>query len=135
MVRNRGFVVTMAVGSTNQPRDRSQPPPVMISASSADLAYSMYSEMFSKDASSITAAMKFVKSSGSPILIRATSAVNRSLKAGHRERGTYIREAAEHFWPWYSKAPRTAAATRASTSAEAWTKMKSLPPVSPTIRG
>ena len=41
MVLNRGFVVKMVVGSTNQPRSLSHTPPVMISASSADRAYSM----------------------------------------------------------------------------------------------
>ena len=45
------------------------------------------------------------------------------------------REAAEHFCPWNSKAPRTSAVTSAGTSAEGWAKTKSLPPVSPTMRG
>ena len=45
------------------------------------------------------------------------------------------REAAEHFWPWYSNEPRTIAVATASGSAEGWARMKSLPPVSPTTRG
>ena len=53
----------------------------------------------------------------------------------HTDRGTYAREAAEHFWPWYSKAPRTSAVTRTSGSADGWAMTKSLPPVSPTSRG
>ncbi len=46
-----------------------------------------------------------------------------------------MRLAAEHFCPWYSKLPRTTATARAAGSAEAWATMKSLPPVSPTMRG
>jgi hypothetical protein len=45
------------------------------------------------------------------------------------------RDAAEHFWPWYSNAPRTSAVRRTSTSAEGWASTKSFPPVSPTSRG
>ena len=54
-------------------------------------------------------------------------------KAEEEERKA--RDAAEHFCPWYSKAPRTSAVTSDGTSAEGWVKTKSLPPVSPTIRG
>ena len=50
-------------------------------------------------------------------------------------RGTYARDAAEHFCPWYSKAPRIIAVRSTSGSAEGCATMKSLPPVSPTIRG
>ena len=46
-----------------------------------------------------------------------------------------MRDAAEHFWPWYSNEPRTIAVASASTFAEGWATMKSLPPVSPTMRG
>ena len=49
--------------------------------------------------------------------------------------GAYTRDAAEHFWPWYSNEPRTMAVATSSTSALACAMMKSLPPVSPTIRG
>ncbi len=59
----------------------------------------------------------------------------RALSRGQIDRGMYAREAAEHFWPWYSKAPRTSATASASTSALACAKTKSLPPVSPTRRG
>ena len=45
------------------------------------------------------------------------------------------RDAAEHFWPWNSKAPRVRAVRRMSTSAEGWAMTKSLPPVSPINRG
>ncbi len=55
--------------------------------------------------------------------------------AFHSERGTYAREAAEHFWPWYSNAPRIIAVRSTSGSALGWARMKSLPPVSPTMRG
>ncbi len=46
-----------------------------------------------------------------------------------------MRDAAEHFWPWYSNDPRTTAVTTASASADGCATMKSLPPVSPTMRG
>ncbi len=46
-----------------------------------------------------------------------------------------MRDEAEHFWPWYSKEPRTIAVASWSTSALGWARMKSLPPVSPTMRG
>src|SRR6185312_13280843 len=46
-----------------------------------------------------------------------------------------MRLAAEHFWPWYSKPPRTIAVASAAVSADACAMMKSLPPVSPTMRG
>ena len=45
------------------------------------------------------------------------------------------REAALHFCPWYSKAPRRIAVASAFGSALGWAKMKSFPPVSPTRRG
>ena len=57
------------------------------------------------------------------------------ISSGQIDSGMKARLAAEHFWPWNSKAPRTSAVTSASTSAEAWAKTKSLPPVSPTMRG
>ena len=83
----------------------------------------------------MTAPMKFSKSATSPILIWATWSARRSRSSGHRFAGAYTREAAEHFWPWYSKEPRTMAVATASTSADGCATMKSLPPVSPTIRG
>ncbi|HVW04027.1 MAG TPA: aldehyde dehydrogenase family protein [Vicinamibacterales bacterium] len=54
---------------------------------------------------------------------------------GGRASGTNAREAAEHFWPWYSNAPLTSAVTRAAGSADGCATTKSLPPVSPTSRG
>ena len=47
----------------------------------------------------------------------------------------YARDAAEHFWPWYSNDPRRSPTSRASLEADGWTSTKSLPPVSPTRRG
>ena len=84
---------------------------------------------------SITAPMKFEKSLTSPIVMVPTSSTSRSFSSGQRFEGAYTREAAEHFWPWYSNEPRTIAVARASTSALGCATMKSLPPVSPTIRG
>src|SRR6266542_997090 len=72
----------------------------------------------------------------SPYWMAATVAASRSRRPpSQMERGTYARDAAEHFWPWYSYAPRTSAVCSASTSALACAKTKSLPPVSPTTRG
>ena len=45
------------------------------------------------------------------------------------------RDAAEHFCPWYSKEPRMIAVATSLASADGCATMKSLPPVSPTIRG
>ncbi len=62
-------------------------------------------------------------------------ATTRSRTSAQSEFGTYTRLAAEHFCPWYSKPPRTIATASASGSALACATMKSLPPVSPTMRG
>ena len=83
----------------------------------------------------MTAPMKLRKSATSPILISRIMPTARSRTSAQIDRGTYTRLAAEHFWPWYSKLPRTMATARACGSAEEWATMKSLPPVSPTIRG
>ena len=99
------------------------------------LQYATYSVIFANARPSMTAPMKFLKSATSPTLIAATCSAIRALSAGQIERGTYAREAAEHFWPWYSNAPRTRATASAERSALGWAKTKSLPPVSPTTRG
>ena len=49
--------------------------------------------------------------------------------------GMYARDAAEHFWPWYSKDPRSSPTSSASVDADGCASTKSLPPVSPTRRG
>ena len=87
------------------------------------------------DRSSMTAPTKLWKSVMSPIGSESTSLTRSSRILVHSERGTYARDAAEHFWPWYSKAPRTSATRRTSMSAEGWARTKSLPPVCPTRRG
>ncbi len=79
--------------------------------------------------------MKFRKSATSPIRMSAIMAVTRSRTCGQSESGMYARDAALHFCPWYSYAPRTMPTASASTSALACATMKSLPPVSPTMRG
>ena len=84
---------------------------------------------------SITAPMKFRKSATSPIRMSCIIATAWSRTAGQSDFGTYARLAAEHFWPWYSKPPRTIATATAAGSADGWATMKSLPPVSPTMRG
>ncbi len=84
---------------------------------------------------SITAATKLRKSVGGPIATLASCSSSVERTTGHSDFGTYARDAAEHFWPWYSKAPRTSAVTSSGTLAEGWTNTKFLPPVSPTTRG
>ena len=84
----------------------------------------------------MTAPMKFDRSVTSPIVMPSTSAANSSLKPEFQiEAGMYAREVAEHFWPWYSKAPRVSAVFSTARSALGWATTKSLPPVSPTSRG
>ncbi len=79
--------------------------------------------------------MKLEKSVTSPIEIASTSERNESFILFQTDFATYAREAAEHFWPWNSKAPRISAVRTTSGSAVGWASTKSLPPVSPTIRG
>ena len=83
----------------------------------------------------MTAPMKFEKSVTSPIGSDSVTPTRSSRSRAHTDRGTYAREAAEHFWPWNSNAPRTSAVRSTSTSAEGCATTKSLPPVSPTMRG
>ena len=85
--------------------------------------------------SSITAPMKLDRSVTSPMVRPSTSATNWSRIFAHTDFATYAREAALHFWPWYSKAPRISAVRSTSGSALGWATTKSLPPVSPTMRG
>ncbi len=79
--------------------------------------------------------MKLRKSRTSPMRMSCIMATTRSRTSGQSDRGTYTRLAAEHFCPWYSNAPRTMATASARGSADGWATMKSLPPVSPTMRG
>ncbi len=83
----------------------------------------------------MTAPMKFDRSAMSPIGSDAVCSSNSAPMTFHTERGTKARDAAEHFWPWYSNAPRISAVRSAAGSAEGCASTKSLPPVSPTRRG
>ena len=83
----------------------------------------------------MTAPMKFEKSLVGPIASPSTVAARSSRRLAHSERGTYAREDAEHFCPWYSNEPRTSAVRSTSRSALGCAITKSLPPVSPTTRG
>ena len=130
-----GSLVSTTVGCTNQPAPPSVAPPCTTCAPGVERASSIACERRVKAGSSITAPMKTEKSVGSPTRICASIEPMRSLTSGQSVSGTYAREAAEHFWPWYSKAPRTIETASACGSAEAWATMKSLPPVSPTRRG
>ena len=64
-----------------------------------------------------------------------TWATKSSLILFQSDSGRYAREAAEHFWPWYSNAPRISVGIIVPGSALGCTITKSLPPVSPTTRG
>ena len=83
----------------------------------------------------MTAPMKFEKSVTSPIAMASTSLRKESFILAQTDFATYAREAAEHFWPWNSNAPRISAVRTTAGSAVGWARTKSLPPVSPTIRG
>ena len=79
--------------------------------------------------------MKLEKSVTSPMVMFSTSCRKGSRIFSHTDRATYARDAAEHFWPWNSNAPRISATRSTSGSALGWATTKSLPPVSPTMRG
>jgi hypothetical protein len=130
-----GLVVSMSVGCTKKPTESSHPPPAGIPASGDACAASMYRLHRSNASRWITAVMKFEKSAGSPMRIDSIWPIRSSRISAQRLLGTYARETAEHFWPWNSNAPRTRAATRLLGSADVWATTKSLPPVSPTMRG
>src|ERR1044072_2884667 len=67
-----------------------------------------------KARSSMTAPMKLDRSGTSPMARPSVSAMNWSRIFFQTDLATYAREAAEHFWPWNSKAPRSIA-TRATS--------------------
>ena len=84
----------------------------------------------------MTGPIKLAKSVGGPTFRLATSARSCSLNPPfHTDDATYRRDNAEHFWPWYSNAPRTVCVTALRISAEEWIRWKFFPPVSPTMRG
>ncbi len=85
--------------------------------------------------SSITAFIIFLKSVTSPIRISDVICSRDFSVAGHRDFGMYAREAAEHFCPWYSNAPRAIAVASSVGLAELWAKINPFPPVSPTSLG
>ena len=95
----------------------------------------MYPDILSNALLSITAVMKLVKSLASPIAILPISSASSPDISFHTDLGMYARLAAEHFCPWYSKAPLSKATTSPLLSQSGWATMKSLPPVSPTILG
>ena len=79
--------------------------------------------------------IKFSKFSGEPILKDNTSFFTNSNVSSAFDLGKYTREAALHFCPWYSNAPRVIAVATCFAQALGWARIKSLPPVSPTILG
>ena len=60
--------------------------------------------------------MKLEKSLGEPIFIVSTSNINLSFTSDQIVEGIYALDIAEHFCPWYSKAPLTIAVTKTSIS-------------------
>ena len=71
----------------------------------------------------------------SPMVSDSTWSMKSSRCLAHIDRGTYARDDAEHFWPWYSYDPRISVGASTFSSADGCTTTKSLPPVSPTSRG
>ena len=119
----------------NHPLLLSLPPPTTILHSGSFLALSIYPVIFVKAFSSITAVIKFVKSLQSPILILFISEIRFSSIPFHTEFGMYALLAAEHFCPWYSKAPLNRATVSPLWSPSGCATTKSFPTVSPTMRG
>src|SRR5690606_37721475 len=105
IVTEEGSSVTMTVGSIKYHFDLSDPPPTRIVFLGFLRACSMYPVILSNVLSSITALMKFPKSSTPPIRKLPMSATRRSFTSSQRLEGIYARDAAEHFCPWYSNAP------------------------------
>src|SRR5947209_7161451 len=83
----------------------------------------------------MTAPMNMEKSVGSPIEMDSVASASGARSSFHNDLGTYARDAAEHFCPWYSKAPRSSPTRNESREADSCATTKSLPPVSPTSRG
>lgn len=69
------------------------------------------------------------------MLILAKSLFTKSKVSVAVDLGKYTLDAALHFCPWNSKAPRTIAVATCAGLAVLCAKIKSLPPVSPTILG
>ena len=107
----------------------------MISVPDDPRARSIAARCLAKARWSITAEVKLLRSRTSPTARASVSATRSSRTRSQTLRATYAREAAEHFWPEYSNAPRTSAVRSTSGSALGWATTKSLPPVSPTSRG
>ncbi len=104
--------------------------------SEAARARSIASLCLANARASMTAPMNVDRSAAtSPTVSDSAVATKSSRMRFQTERGTYAREAAEHFCPWYSKAPLISAVESTAGSADGWASTKSLPPVSPTRRG
>jgi len=93
-----GSVVSITVGSTNQPSESSQPPPTSTVALLPDaFASSIAAFCVRKELPSMTAPMKLPKSETSPTFRPPTSRTSWSRTSGHRFDGMKRRDAAEHF--------------------------------------
>lgn len=68
-----------------------------------------------------------------PILKDSMSVFTKDRISSALDFGKYTLDAALHFWPWYSNAPRLIAVATCLACAEGWATIKSFPPVSPTI--
>src|SRR4051812_46202295 len=99
-------------------------------------ARSMASLFLAKARASMTAPMNVDRSAATSPMVRDSAvATSSSRTADQIERGTYAREAAEHFWPWYSNAPGISAVDSRGGAGGGGASTKSLPPVSPTSLG
>src|SRR2546428_12168493 len=124
-----GSEPSTTVGRTNQPSVSSAVPPARTVHDGEFLIRSSAPASFVNDRPSITAPPKLVRSVTSPYASDSALDASRSRSPpSHRDRGTYALDAAEHFCPWHSKAPRISAVWSPSTSAEECAMTKSLPP-------
>jgi len=79
--------------------------------------------------------MKLRKSATSPMRISSIIATMRSRTSGHSDAGMYARDAALHFCPWYSYAPRDEAHRHLLRLGRRVRHHEVLAAVSPTMRG
>jgi hypothetical protein len=85
--------------------------------------------------SSITAPMKLRKSRTSPWRIVRIIATTRSFTSGQSDFGTYSAARRRALLPLVLERAADDADGQRLGSADGWARMKSLPPVSPTMRG
>src|SRR5690242_20683252 len=100
-----GSAHSTKVGATNQPSASSAVPPASTVQEALFLIRSSAAACLAKARASITAPPKVDRSVTSPYWMPPTVAASRSRRPpSQSDLGRYARDAAEHFWPWYSYA-------------------------------